>query len=217
MVSPYQTVLLDPPWPERGAGKIKRGADRHYELIKKKWQIAEVILQAPVWQPAEHCHLYLYLWVTNNYLAWGLWLMEVLGFAYKTNVVWRKRRLATDKELVELVKLYVGDPSKGTEGNPEAALARLHELQDTRQAGLGQYFRGEHELLLFGVRGRGPLVRTSRKDLGTSLPAERTKHSLKPGEAHELIEARSEGPYLEMFARNRRPGWDSWGNEVEAA
>lgn len=39
-------------------------------------------------------------------------------------------------------------------------------------------------------------------------------HSRKPVEFHELVEARSHGPWLEMFARTTRPGWASWGNEV---
>jgi hypothetical protein len=30
----FKTILIDPPWPEKGAGKIKRGADRHYSLLK---------------------------------------------------------------------------------------------------------------------------------------------------------------------------------------
>ena len=32
----YQTILADPPWNEQGGGKIKRGADRHYPLMKTK-------------------------------------------------------------------------------------------------------------------------------------------------------------------------------------
>lgn len=31
----------------------------------------------------------------------------------------------------------------------------------------------------------------------------------------DLVETVSHGPYLELFARNRRPDWDAWGNEVE--
>ena len=29
------------------------------------------------------------------------------------------------------------------------------------------------------------------------------------------IEALYAGPYAELFARQRRPGWDAWGNEVD--
>ena len=36
----------------------------------------------------------------------------------------------------------------------------------------------------------------------------------KPDEAYSRIEALCEGPYLELFARGQRPGWDSWGTEA---
>jgi MT-A70 len=44
----------------------------------------------------------------------------------------------------------------------------------------------------------------------------RREHSRKPDEAYARIEALCEGPYLEMFARRRRPGWDSWGTEADS-
>ena len=31
----YKTILADPPWYQRGGGKIKRGADRHYPILKE--------------------------------------------------------------------------------------------------------------------------------------------------------------------------------------
>lgn len=40
------------------------------------------------------------------------------------------------------------------------------------------------------------------------------RHSAKPPEFFELVESLCEGPYLELFARDRRPGWAAWGNEV---
>lgn len=36
----YKTIYADPPWPEHGGGKIKRGADRHYQLMSVKDIIA---------------------------------------------------------------------------------------------------------------------------------------------------------------------------------
>jgi len=39
------------------------------------------------------------------------------------------------------------------------------------------------------------------------------EHSRKPDEFYEIIEACSPGPYLELFARFQRQGWDQWGNE----
>ena len=58
----YKTIVADPPWPEVGGGKIKRGADRHYPVMKVK-----DIMALPVHEIADtNCHLY--LWTTNNYL-----------------------------------------------------------------------------------------------------------------------------------------------------
>lgn len=171
----FRTILIDPPWPERGAGKIKRGADRQYGLLTVR-DIPRVIFSAPVFLPADDAHLY--LWATNNYLIdAGANVMPHLGFRYITCITWPKGRF-----------------------------------------GIGQYFRGQTEHLLFGVRGHGFAVRTERSNLSTLLPVwdhPKRKHSAKPLSAYDLIEARSVGPYLEMFARSRRPGWTSWGNEVE--
>lgn len=79
--------------------------------------------------------------------------------------------------------------------------------------GLGQYFRGQHELLLFGVRGDFmPTDGTFSTWIGQGELV-RGRHSAKPTETYELIEAASPGDYLEIFARNNRPGWKSWGND----
>ena len=76
--------------------------------------------------------------------------------------------------------------------------------------GLGNYFRGQTEHILFGVKGSQPL---KRKDVGTVLKANRGKagHSSKPQEFYSLVESCSPGPYLEMFSRSDRDGWIMWG------
>lgn len=81
--------------------------------------------------------------------------------------------------------------------------------------GMGNYFRGQTEHVLFGVRGSLPLL---RNDVGTLLLAPRAgRHSAKPTEFYELVETCSPGPWLELFARTVRPGWVSWGAEVNDA
>lgn len=82
----YRTILADPPWLERGAGKIKRGADRHYPLMS-----TAAICQLPVsqWAAAD---AHLYLWVTNNFLPDGLDVMKAWGFRYVTKITWFKER-----------------------------------------------------------------------------------------------------------------------------
>ena len=80
--------------------------------------------------------------------------------------------------------------------------------------GLGQYLRGQHELLLFGVLGKLPSMSRSKS---TVVRAEKRGHSVKPDEVYEVIEAVSPGPRLEMFARRRREGWDCWGDQAPEA
>lgn len=79
--------------------------------------------------------------------------------------------------------------------------------------GMGNYFRGQTEHVLFGVKGSQAL---KRKDVGTSFSAQRGPrgHSSKPVEFYDLVESCSPGPYLEVFARGERDGWVSWGGEL---
>jgi N6-adenosine-specific RNA methylase IME4 len=166
----YKTIYIDPPWPERGGGKIKRGSDRHYELMTIKQ-----IIGLPVSSFAEEtCHLY--LWATNNYLQDAFKAMAEWGFKYKTTITWVKDRI-----------------------------------------GLGQYFRGMTEHCLFGVKGNLPckIIDGRRQQGRTVIIAPKTKHSEKPEEMRKMIEMVSYGPYIELFARKKVPGWDVWGNEVE--
>ena len=80
--------------------------------------------------------------------------------------------------------------------------------------GVGFYFRNVTELVLFGVRGSMRTLAPGRRQVNF-LKTQKREHSRKPDELYELIERCSPGPYLEMFARSARPGWSSWGNEVE--
>ena len=79
--------------------------------------------------------------------------------------------------------------------------------------GMGNYFRGQTEHVLFGVKGSQPL---KRKDVGTLFSAPRgpNGHSSKPVEFYELVETCSPGPYLEMFSRCNRDGWKAWGENA---
>jgi N6-adenosine-specific RNA methylase IME4 len=46
------------------------------------------------------------------------------------------------------------------------------------------------------------------------LSLARLAHSQKPEAFLDLIERVSPGPYVELFARRDRLGWDTWGNEA---
>jgi N6-adenosine-specific RNA methylase IME4 len=77
---------------------------------------------------------------------------------------------------------------------------------------LGYYFRGRTEHLLFGTRGKPGRLKS--RSLGNVIEAPVTRHSEKPEAFYDLIEAACDGPYLEMFARRRRHGWDVWGDQA---
>ena len=78
--------------------------------------------------------------------------------------------------------------------------------------GTGYYTRANPEICLLATRGRPKRLSRSVRKL---IVAPRREHSRKPDEAAEGIEALCAGPYLELFARAPRPGWDSWGLEAE--
>lgn len=189
----FKIIVADPPWLERGGGKVKRGADRHYELMKTPDIIDLLVNRCEPLRRVDEAHSALCCWVTNNFLRDGLAVMDALGYRYITNLAWAKDR-----------------------------------------SGLGYYFFGQHELVLFGVKGRWkrpPKVTGFNTTLlgGGLVPHPRDEnnkivHSRKPPTLHEVIEARftrsyletsASVPYLELFSRQPRPGWEVWGNEVD--
>lgn len=175
----YACIAMDPPWAERGGGKIKRGADRHYPLMTYA-KIESTVLGAlggdcgklQRERVADDAHLW--CWVTDNFLCDGLRLVNALGFRYVRTLCWFKRG----------------------------------------GFGIGQYLRGQHELCLFGVRGKLP---AARHDQPSAFIADRGRHSEKPQTAYRIIERVSPGPRIELFARAPRHGWDVWGNESAGA
>lgn len=88
----YQVVLMDPPWNERGGGKSTRGAQRHYPLMKTP-DIIKMLKDdcEPLRRMKDDALCY--MWVTNNFLADGLAVMEAIGFRYITNIVWTKDKI----------------------------------------------------------------------------------------------------------------------------
>ena len=80
--------------------------------------------------------------------------------------------------------------------------------------GVGFYFRNTTEVVLFGVRGQLRTLKPGRRQVNI-IKSRKREHSKKPDELYDIIEACSPGPYLELFARGQRAGWDQWGNEAE--
>lgn len=182
----YRTISADPPWLERGGGKIKRGADRHYALMP-----TADIAALPVHEwAAEQSHLY--LWVTNNFLPDGLIVMRAWGFRYVTKIDWFKGDVDDEQPVEQMddadLQIGLGQYFRGV---TESCLFGVRGDVEWRSRPGGKREQGR-----------------------TGFHAPRTAHSAKPAYVRQVAERVSHGPRLEMFARARFDGWDAWGLEA---
>lgn len=127
----------------------------------------------------------LLLWVTDPLLPRGLELIEAWGFTYKTvGFYW--------------AKLNKSAPSFGL-------------MEKDFFTGMGFWTRANTEQCLLATRGSPKRL---AKDVRRLVVSPRREHSRKPDEVYSRIERLVAGPYLEMFARESRSGWDAWGDET---
>ena len=78
--------------------------------------------------------------------------------------------------------------------------------------GLGYWTRGNPEMCLLATKGKPKRISKSVPQL---VVEQRREHSRKPDIMYNHIENLLEGPYIELFARTKRPGWDNWGNQTD--
>ncbi len=83
--------------------------------------------------------------------------------------------------------------------------------------GTGHWLRNCTEHCILATKGKVTSFSHSKKltNQPTILKAQRREHSRKPDEFYELVDHLCQGTKLEMFARQKRIGWDVWGDEVE--
>ena len=127
----------------------------------------------------------LLMWATDPLLDRALRVIERWGFAYKT------------------VGFYWAKLNKGR--------SPLAMTQRDFFTGMGFWTRANPEPCLLATRGK-PKRRSG--SVPKLVIAPRREHSRKPDEVAQRIEQLCEGPYLEMFARESRPGWDAWGMQA---
>jgi N6-adenosine-specific RNA methylase IME4 len=80
--------------------------------------------------------------------------------------------------------------------------------------GVGFYFRNVTEMVLFGIKGRIRTLAPGRRQTNIVIHR-KCEHSKKPAALYDIVERCSPGPYVELFAREGRPGWSQWGDELE--
>lgn len=85
---------------------------------------------------------------------------------------------------------------------------------------MGYYCSPRHEILIIAGRGSSTPTVEDKKviqsiDSVQSIPKS-NKHSQKPEEYYDIIEKLYPGTKkIELFARNKRKGWESWGNQID--
>lgn len=198
----YNCVMADPPWNHESwrAGVGNGLASSHYELMST----ADVAALSPFLDRVTAPRCVLFLWVTQAMLDDGRAVMASWGFTYKTiafvwvklseaplrGAAWRRAQ-AEGREIVP----YKSEPYLLAFGN-------------------GHYTRAGAEICLLGTRGGGH--RPESKAERQVILAPRRRHSAKPLEAYERIEAMYPTYHrLELFARTPRRGWAGWGKELQ--
>lgn len=191
---PYATIVADPPWPYdtsvAGRAAIQHNpAMRHvHEMGFTPMPMDDLKAMPVTGLAAENAHLY--LWVTNSFMVEGHDLCRAWGFKPKTILTWVKMK------------------HDGTQ----------YSVPSTEDVSMkvGYWFRGSTEHVIFGVRGSLKLVVEEGVPTAHLWPRE-SLHSAKPAAFGDLVERCSPGPYVELFARAPRLGWDSWGFGYEQA
>ncbi len=142
--------------------------------------------------------------IENHYPTMRLWDIKELNFPVDDNAVlylW-----ATAPKLLDALNVMA---AWGFE-------YKTHAIWDKDIIGMGYWFRGQHELLLVGVRGKFSPPPASMR-ISSIYRERRGRHSKKPLRIRELIQSwYPDSNRLELFARQKTEGWDVWGNEVDS-
>ena len=88
---------------------------------------------------------------------------------------------------------------------------KKNRVKDSFFIGMGRWTRSNPEMCLLGTRGRPERIGFDVQQL---IIDKRREHSRKPKEARNRIRRLVKGNCIELFAREKTPGWDVWGNET---
>lgn len=186
----YGCICADPPWNHKGNSVALpgRNARRHYATMS----LAE-IAALPV---ADLCaaDAYLFFWIPGQFLVIGAHLPIFKAWSFKPTAMaftWAKFKKSHNADQLRSLPLAESD---------------LH-------VGMGHTTRKNAEFCVMGRRGKPKRMSASVREIILSPLRE---HSRKPDEYRDRVEAYV-GPDVriaELFARESRPRWDTWGNEA---
>lgn len=212
----FTTVTQDPGWEGREKGCNGYSGVKGYDVDARS-QYKSTMLLADI-ESAGHevlrvaqRRVHHWLWCTDLFLEEGCRLIERWGLRRKRTFVWVK----TTPELKR--------SQKGLEQFSREQVAQANEvlraidIPGKPYSRTGHWSKMGHEYLIFSTND--PSFRLLNAKFEPSVffaPVPGGQHSAKPTEAYELIARNSPGPRLAVYERTHRPGFECWGNEMEA-
>jgi N6-adenosine-specific RNA methylase IME4 len=195
----FGAILADPPWKFHAWIDTERGGTGHSGSRLPSGSKNYGSSRAPTYPMMKEHELsalpvadlasescVLFLWACWPTIEQAFRLIKVWGFTFKTCAFcWLK-----------------------------ADATQIHMFQEEIEPDmlLGYWTRSNSEVCLLATRGKPKRLNA---DVRQGIIAPRREHSRKPDGIHERIERLVAGPYLELFARQQRPGWTVWGNETD--
>lgn len=186
-------IKADPPWNFRSwvanaNPDSNRGAEKHYRTMT-----LDEIKDMPVREiAAKDAHLM--MWITSPFLVAGAHLPIMRAWGFKpssTAFVWMKLKRSV--------------------GGAQLQMISLNEISKFLHFGMGHTTRKNVEICVLGRRGN---ARRLDRTIEEAILAPVREHSRKPDEAYERAQRYATGPFLELFSREEREGWTTWGNET---
>lgn len=180
----YSCLLIDPPW--KHTTWSDKGITSRAPAHHYDVMTLPEIKALPVADLAGR-DTHLFLWTTQPHLELSFQILKAWGFKYSSVAfTW-----------VKLLRRY---------DNPDG----LIRPRDVKR-GTGYTTRKSTELVLLGRKG-SPVRLSGNVDEVIFAPLR--EHSRKPDEQYPRIEAYCDGPRLELFGRQSRPGWTVWGDQA---
>lgn len=180
----FKAIVADPPWNFKV--RSDKGKDRAapYDLMD-----LDAIKALPVRDvAARDCHLF--LWTTGPHMPQALEVMKAWGFKYSgMGFTW-----------IKLKKNYE---------SPIKAITPI-QIETSLHLGMGYTTRKNAEFVLLGRRGS---PKRNRGDIREVIVSCVREHSRKPEEFYDRVTAYADGPRLELFARQSRDLFVTWGKQ----
>lgn len=187
----YSVIYADPPWHYEvwsGETAVKRRASAGTNVsaaVHYQTMSAEEIRALPVAELGA-ADCVLLLWVTWPTLLQAIDLIGQWGFTYKTCAF-------------DWMKAHAGQ-------------IEMFDADAKALMGMGYWTRANSEPCLLATRGKPKRL---SKGVRQGIIEPRREHSRKPDCVYDRIEKLLPGPYVELFARRRRLGWDAWGHQTD--